>query len=127
MKKIVLSESQFNDIITKATIEAVNEGLGSTMKNLGYGALGAAGMLGTLYGNAQLHDEDEPDPMETSVRQSVDDFRQQNLDDKVKSGEISYQDAVDMFKNGKGYANESFVNRIIKNVINETIKNKKRA
>ena len=127
MKKIVLTESQFNEIITKATIEAVNEGLGSTMKTLGYGALGTAGLIGSMYGNAQLHDDDEPDPMETSVRQSVDDFRQQNLDDKVKSGDISYQDALDMFKNGKGYANESLVNTIVGNIIKETISKRKRA
>lgn len=125
MEKIKLTEAQFNQIVTDAALQIIDESLKGTLKNVGYGALGAAGLLGTMYGNEELHANDEPDPMDVSVKQSIDDFRRQNLEDKAKNGDISYEDALEMFKNGKGYANESFINNIIHQVITEEIKKKR--
>ena len=112
---IRITESELNQIIESATRETLKEGF---LKNAAYAGLGALGMGATMAGNAMLSPDEEEDPMEINRREAAAQFDQDNLDDQVRNGDISFQDAVDMYKN-KMHQNESKTRDIIRQVISE--------
>lgn len=112
MKQYNLTEDELKALVMESTkTYLVNEGLWDTVKQgakiAGLGTLGTAGLMGLDLANSELNADQPEDPMTTNVRQSTDEFRYDNLMDKVNNGEISYEDAMNLYKNGKGYANES--------------------
>ena len=112
---IRITESELNQIIESATRETLKEGF---LKNAAYAGLGALGMGAMMAGNAMLSPDEEEDPMEINRREAAAQFDQDNLDDQVRNGDISFQDAVDMYKN-KMHQNESKTRDIIRQVISE--------
>ena len=112
MKQYTLTEEELKTLIAESTkAYLVNEGLWNGIKQgaktAGLGALGAAGLMGLDLANSELNSDEVEDPITSNVRQATDEFRYDNLMDKVNSGEISYEDAMNMYDSGKGYANES--------------------
>ena len=139
MKTYTLTESQLRELVVESTKQYfINEGLGNYLKQgaktAGIGALATAGLMGLDLANSEINADAEEDPIATSMKNSTDEFRYDNLMDKVHSGEISYQDAMDLYKNGKGYNDtpkvnnklktESFRNSI-RRIIREVIKEEK--
>lgn len=139
MKTYTLTESQLRELVAESTKQYfINEGLGNYLKQgaktAGIGALATAGLMGLDLANSEINADAEEDPIATSMKNSTDEFRYDNLMDKVRDGEISYQDAMDLYKNGKGYNDapkvnnklktESFRNSI-RRIIREVIKEEK--
>ena len=114
---IRITESELNQIIESAAKEVIKEGF---LKNAAYTGLGALGLGATMAGNAMLSPDDEEDPMEINRRETMNQFDQENLDDQVRNGDISFQDAVDKYKN-KLHQNESKTRDVIRKVISEMV------
>ena len=140
MKTYTLTESQLKALVAESTKQYfINEGMWDSVKQgakiAGLGALGTVGMAGLDYANSEINSDAQEDPIAAEMRQSTDEFRYDNLMDKVHNGDISYEDAMDMYKSGKGY-NESkkvsktlqteqfkrSIRRIIEQVIKEETK-----
>lgn len=136
MKTYTLTESQLRELVTESTKNyLVNEGLWNSVKQgakmAGMGALGTVGLAGLDLANSEINSDAQEDPVAADMRQATDEFRHDNLMDKVRDGDISYEDAMDLYKQGKGYNENRRINRklqtesfrrTVRNIINRVIK-----
>jgi hypothetical protein len=136
MKTYTLTESQLRELVTESTKNyLVNEGLWNSVKQgakmAGIGALGTVGLAGLDLANSEINSDAQEDPVAADMRQATDEFRYDNLMDKVKNGDISHEDAMDLYKQGKGYNESRRINRklqtesfrrTVRNIINRVIK-----